>query len=205
MRMLQIRSQRKQLLGGPARAAILKYWTPFTPNVRILQAAACGYSSLQGHSPAIPACHLHAVDFRLCPPLKAIGSAHPLCIGPPNLLLARAVRVPGVKPTPEHNRCKLNPGTPRTSGKALFPVYLIQSPPLYVVCLKLLRFAFPNRSRCQGRNTPDDASSCRPRSGRSGQHVHCVKEQRPRPRLVRSGWGYTHPRRPTPHSIGSPV
>jgi hypothetical protein len=50
----------------------------------------------------------------------------------------------GHNPTDEHNRCELKPGTPETSGKALFLVSLLQSLPLYVVYFGLLRLALRN-------------------------------------------------------------
>jgi hypothetical protein len=48
--------------------------------------------------------------------------------------LLGARRIPGPKPTEEHNRCELKPGTPRASGKALFMVCPLTRLPLYVVC-----------------------------------------------------------------------
>lgn len=48
------------------------------------------------------------------------------------------------KPTEDHNRRELKPGTLGTPGKALFLVSLLQSLPLYVVSFGLLRLALPN-------------------------------------------------------------
>jgi hypothetical protein len=54
-----------------------------------------------------------------------------------------AVRIPGPKPTDQHNRCELKPGTPRRSKNALSLVCLLQSLPPYVVYFGLPRFAVP--------------------------------------------------------------
>ena len=54
-------------------------------------------------------------------------------------------------------------------------------PLVYRFEFELPCFAFPNRFRCRGRNTPNEASSCQSRSGRRGKQVHYVKEQQSRP------------------------
>jgi hypothetical protein len=45
-----------------------------------------------------------------------------------------AIRIPGQKPSGEHNRCELRPGTPKTPARALPLVVLMMASPLYVVC-----------------------------------------------------------------------
>jgi hypothetical protein len=55
----------------------------------------------------------------------------------------RRAHSPGPKPTDEHNRCELKPGTPRRSKNALSLVCLLQSLPPYVVYFGLPRFAVP--------------------------------------------------------------
>ena len=60
----------------------------------------------------------------------------------------------GPKPTDEHNRCKLKPGTPKRSGKALSLVSLLGSLPLQVVYFGLPRLALPNSVPEAGVGTP---------------------------------------------------
>jgi hypothetical protein len=60
----------------------------------------------------------------------------------------------GPKPTDEHNRCKLKPGTPKRSGKALFLVSLLGRLPLQVVYFGLPRLALPNPVPEAGVGTP---------------------------------------------------
>ncbi len=57
------------------------------------------------------------------------------------------LRVAGPKPIDEPNRCDLKDGTPKTSGKALFVVSLLQGLPLYVGYFGLPCFALPTRAR----------------------------------------------------------
>jgi hypothetical protein len=67
--------------------------------------------------------------------------------------LLGARHIPGPKPTEEHNRCELKPGTPRVSGKALFLVCPLPRLHLYVVCFGCRVSHSKTGSRGRVRNT----------------------------------------------------
>ena len=54
-----------------------------------------------------------------------------------------AILIPEPKPADGHSRCELEPGTPKTRGKALYLVSRRRSPTLRVVYFEVRRFDLP--------------------------------------------------------------